>query len=1055
MQRSRLKWIVFVTALSLCVTCGSVRAKTAADMDKARMDAAIRFAETVLRLGRDTYGEKHTPLFTDVLDVDTMKAPERTYIFRLNKPSPRQWQPWQPVVSSNLSYQCNLMRFLAGLSNLTGDPKYKEAYKESIRYYFEHYQTKSGMLHMGHHRFVDLKTEDYDGDDWPPGSRGHEMKMDFPYYELFWETDPQATRTMLTGHWSSHIKNWDNMDFTRHGYYHKTLDEGVWDRPVGEPVRGIVSGDLTFFGSGCDILWAGGKLCQLGGDDRPRIWTQRLLARYIDSAHPKTGIPPCHHTFVREFAAAAGFPDEKWPEYALLTSPFSNNLFGDGATMLMRLGEQLGEEGAYFRQSVHSYLKAYAKHAYDPESNTLRAILYDGTDLSTRVRKGGGPDDLVFPPWQAHSGYMISYALCYRQSRDDEIWGTLRDICRGNDLGDIGAPGGKTPNLNPATGQFDPRSIFALVEIFRATDNRAYLDLARSIGNNILKQRFDAEKGLFVASELHKIANLNVREPLALITLEAALRGKLDRIPTYDGSTKGNDLGIIRPTKVLPYHPTASHCWYPDTVQAMCDELSPDSSSDSSIPRMSWHGFRYPRGTAVAAFPDILKGPVSVLGPADSPDAKDRLGGIIIDSPFSYTFAAPGSLEMAGDFTITVLQGDHRWQEGSAWYPSGWTPSGTIDYILDVATGARFTFAALIYEYHAPGNRSGLIKNGDGTLVVTGDYAPRYSEKPEDNRAYRRDTVVNAGLLLVNNATGSGVSPRSAVQVNDGGTLGGTGTIGNGGTSATVNVHAGGTVAPGSGTGTLTLRDGLTLHDGAKLACELGKTGDLLKITGGTFTGSGKGGVSVSVTDAEGLVVGKTYDLIDWTGATTSGVDAEDFVVDELSECSGTFSINGSRLQVKITRLTTPPAVDAAATTETTTARTTTAKTIAKTRATHTWINPNGGNWADRANWHGGVIPNGAPDSWVQYSFEKPRKISSVEVYWLDDNGGCRVPESWRVLYRRAAQWQPVEAVGEYGVAKDRFNEVHFQTIESDALRLEAKLQPGCSGGILEWRVDP
>jgi len=36
MQRSRLKWIVLVAALSLCVTCRSVRAKTAADVDKAR-----------------------------------------------------------------------------------------------------------------------------------------------------------------------------------------------------------------------------------------------------------------------------------------------------------------------------------------------------------------------------------------------------------------------------------------------------------------------------------------------------------------------------------------------------------------------------------------------------------------------------------------------------------------------------------------------------------------------------------------------------------------------------------------------------------------------------------------------------------------------------------------------------------------------------------------------------------------------------------------------------------------------------------------------------------
>ncbi len=1027
----RLRILSLVAFIAIVFHSNAIAADVA-QQDEARMNAVIHFAETVLKYGRDTYGEKHTPLFTDTLDVDTMKAPEKMYIYRLNKPGPRQYQPWQPLISSNLAYQGNLMRVLAGLSNLTGNPKYKEAYKDSIAYYFKHYQTKSGMLHMGHHRFIDLKADNYDGDDWPPGSRGHEMKGDFPYYDLFWETDPQATRKMLAGHWNSHIKNWDNMDFTRHGYYHKKLDEGVWNRQMGEPVKGLMKGDLTFFGSGCDILWAGGKLSQLNGDDRPLNWTKRLFARYIDNVHPKTGIPPCHHTLTRQFGSG------NWHEYALLPSFFSNDLFGDGATMLLRLGDVLGEKGAYFTESVHDYLKAYAKYAYNPNDNTMRSILYDGTALPI-------PE---FSSWPAHASYMLSYALCYRQSKDKEIWDTLRAICRGNDLGDIGKPGGKAPKLNLTTSQPNSDIIFALIEIFRATGNRAYLDLARVIGNNALKQRFNAEKGLFVTSDLHKTACLNMREPLALLRLEAAINGKLEIVPTYDGSTVGNLLGILRPTKALPYHPTASYCWYPDTVQAMCDELIPDNSSDTSIPRMSWTRPRYSGGggrhrkSVTAAFPDILSGPVSIAGAVDSGDSKYRLNGMIIDSPFSYTFTQ-GNLQMSQDFTITVLQGDHKWQSGS------WQPSKTMDYILDIAAGGRFTFMGIIYEYDQPtGGPAGLVKNGDGTAVVTGDYGPRYSPDPRRNRAYLRDTVVNAGVLLVNNPTGSGISPQSAVQVNDGGTLGGNGAIGNGGTSAIVNVYAGGTIAPGTSVGTLTVRDGLTLHDGSKLSCQLGTAGDLLKVTGGTLTGSGPGGVSVSVADSGGLVVGKTYNLIDWTGATLSGVDVGDFVSDTDGKYVGKFKISGNLLQIKITGLTT--GTTAAAT------RTTKPKTVKpNTSAANTWTNPNGGNWKDSANWYKGVVPNGPEQRWVQYSFEKPRKVSSVDVYWLDDKGGTRVPESWRVLYRRAGEWWPVETTGEYGVARDQFNEVHFKPIEADTLRLEVKLQPNCSGGILEWRVNP
>ena len=92
---------------------------------------------------------------------------------------------------------------------------------------------------------------------------------------------------------------------------------------------------------------------------------------------------------------------------------------------------------------------------------------------------------------------------------------------------------------------------------------------------------------------------------------------------------------------------------------------------------------------------------------------------------------------------------------------------------------------------------------------------------------------------------------------------------------------------------------------------------------------------------------------------------------------------------------------------------------------------------------------------WVQYGFDQPKKISRVEVYWFDDTGGggCRVPKSWRVLYRDGSQWKPVTAAGPYGVAKDRFNTVSFEPVTTRGLRLDVELQPDCSGGILEWRV--
>jgi hypothetical protein len=103
--------------------------------------------------------------------------------------------------------------------------------------------------------------------------------------------------------------------------------------------------------------------------------------------------------------------------------------------------------------------------------------------------------------------------------------------------------------------------------------------------------------------------------------------------------------------------------------------------------------------------------------------------------------------------------------------------------------------------------------------------------------------------------------------------------------------------------------------------------------------------------------------------------------------------------------------------------------------------------------------PRQGSEEWVAYRFDKPRRISWSEVYWFDDTGRgrCRVPESWRLVYKDGGEWKPVKPAdgSAWTVAKDKFNKVAFEPVEARELRLEVKLQKGFSGGILEWRVDP
>jgi DUF1680 family protein len=93
---------------------------------------------------------------------------------------------------------------------------------------------------------------------------------------------------------------------------------------------------------------------------------------------------------------------------------------------------------------------------------------------------------------------------------------------------------------------------------------------------------------------------------------------------------------------------------------------------------------------------------------------------------------------------------------------------------------------------------------------------------------------------------------------------------------------------------------------------------------------------------------------------------------------------------------------------------------------------------------------------WVEYDFAMPRKISSVEVYWFDDEpqgGKCRVPKSWRVAVRNGETWSPLGGDLRYETAKDRYSVVTFAPVSATAVRIEADLRDGFSAGILEWRV--
>ena len=99
--------------------------------------------------------------------------------------------------------------------------------------------------------------------------------------------------------------------------------------------------------------------------------------------------------------------------------------------------------------------------------------------------------------------------------------------------------------------------------------------------------------------------------------------------------------------------------------------------------------------------------------------------------------------------------------------------------------------------------------------------------------------------------------------------------------------------------------------------------------------------------------------------------------------------------------------------------------------------------------------PKKGTAEWIDYTFDAPVRVSGSSVYWLDDtgSGGCRLPASWRILYKTGEDWLPVKAAGGYAVAKDAWNAVKFAPVRTTALRLEVQMQKDWSAGVQEWKI--
>lgn len=512
--------------------------------DDRRLQTAIAFCSNVLKHGRDVYGSEETPLLVDGVRATTREP----VVWRWTGSREAEFGPPGEWIPSNLAKQQNLFRTLVGMSALTGDERYRRAAVDATAHVLEHYQCGTGLLRWGGHQFVDLATKTVQGQAF---TDCHELKTTYPYYELLWEVAPIETARYIEAVWNAHVLDWSTLDMNRHGEYDQPMGR-LWDHGFADPPPFFEGTGLTFVNCGSDLVYAACHLSQFTGEEAPLRWAKRLAEQYVKARHPRTRLgvyqysqarkeadpPSPDHTNSRHGDRAKRQLGPEFGEVALegnvVLPRHGRVVHGNWAIIQLQLSQRLGAAGREFVDWACEGLDAYAAHAYVPESNEVRPLLADGTDLTGfALRRNGyyGEQGSTFE--REAAGWLLfwSYTLGGVLGESPDLWQVARRIGQAHGLGDIGAAPGRRPKVDLETTVSDPLAIFGLLEAYRAWSFTEYLDVARVVADNMVEERF--HHGLFLPSDRHVHACFDRVEPLALLALEATLRGTPDLVPSY------------------------------------------------------------------------------------------------------------------------------------------------------------------------------------------------------------------------------------------------------------------------------------------------------------------------------------------------------------------------------------------------------------------------------------------------------------------------------------------------------------------------------------------
>jgi len=180
------------------------------------------YADVLIRHGRDTYGQVHSPLFATTLDRKTLRLPEGKTLERIKGIRREAWgiRPHDRMLTgANPMHDLNLYQVLYGLTKATGDSRYAVEADKTLKWFFQHCQSAAtGLFAWGEHIGWDFNAEAII--DKPAGTT-HEYFRPWVLWQRSFTLAPQACATFARGVWDHQIGDQKTGNFSRHARYDK------------------------------------------------------------------------------------------------------------------------------------------------------------------------------------------------------------------------------------------------------------------------------------------------------------------------------------------------------------------------------------------------------------------------------------------------------------------------------------------------------------------------------------------------------------------------------------------------------------------------------------------------------------------------------------------------------------------------------------------------------------------------------------------------------------------------------------------------------------------